>query len=147
MITERHPSFLGTLAEAMADELAFASDSNPSNPFSEAVYTWLDHVLHSAQWELHRRFLSLSYIQAVCEGSSHSNHWTALLEKKIEKQGRDKAADSPVAEDENPFATLLPGQSADAAPAPDIDERELKALSRFGWDLADTYDSRPVSVA
>ncbi|KAL4779489.1 Las1-like-domain-containing protein [Aspergillus varians] len=134
MITEGHPSFLVTLVETMVDELAFSGSSGTkSDPYCDGVYTWLDHVLHSAQWELQRQFMSYSYIRAVCEGSS--NHWTALLKKSIG------------GEDSLPTIAQLDRQtSAGGNPdLPDIDD-DLKTLSKFGWGTADTWDSRALGV-
>ncbi|KAL4802091.1 Las1-like-domain-containing protein [Aspergillus unguis] len=144
-ITEGHPSFLGTLTETMADELALSRSTSSNtdiknDPYCEGVYTWLDHVLHSVQWELHRRVLSVSYILAVCEGSSSSNWWIGLLKKRIDKERKGKSGDA--------FSTITlpPGLSDGSVPEQDFDEGDIKALNKFGWDMADTWDSRPVGV-
>ncbi|KAL4943585.1 hypothetical protein BDV06DRAFT_189454 [Aspergillus oleicola] len=140
-VTEGHHSFLETLTEMMADELAFpsplssTSKKTEKDPHREAIYTWLDHILHSPQWEPHRRFMSLSYIRAVCEGSE--NHWTKLLKKNIgkEENGLNGLPDVP----RKNLASEDLGESL-------VDE-DIQALSKFGWGVADTWDTRPVGLA
>ncbi|KAL4920484.1 Las1-like-domain-containing protein [Aspergillus aurantiobrunneus] len=133
LITEGHPSFLATLTETMADELAFSSGSSTkSDPFCEAVYTWLDHVLRSPQWALHRRVMSFSYIRAVCE--ERKNCWTGLVTASIEKLG-----------DGDDLLTAVRRGSGEAGPKP-VDDDDLKTLSRFGWETANTWDSRPLGI-
>ncbi len=139
MITEGCPSFLVTLTEIMADELAFtftgpSSTSTKNDPYCEGVYTWLDHVLRSTRWELHRRHISVSYVLAVCEESS--NHWTALLKKSIGEG------------DSLPTVSQHLGsqrESSGESGLPDADD-DMTTLHRFGWDMADTWDSRPLGV-
>ncbi|KAL4795939.1 Las1-like-domain-containing protein [Aspergillus venezuelensis] len=146
-ITEGHHSFLGTLTDTMVDELAFSS--SPSNnkkektekdPHSEAIYTWLDHILHSTQWESHRRFLSLSYIKAVCDGSE--NHWTKLLKKSLAK-GKDESNGLRFVAKKPKSKTTLPAEETRAS----LIDEDIQALSKFGWDVADTWDTRPVGMA
>ncbi|KAL2830047.1 beta-lactamase-like protein [Aspergillus cavernicola] len=135
MIVEGDPSFLVTLTEAMVDELAFSSSSDSkTDPYCEGVYTWLDHILRSAQWDSQRRVISYSYILAVCKGSL--NHWTTLLRKSIGKG-----------------TNMLPETSHQQSPneaglSPELDEDEdLKTLlSKYGWETVDTWDSRPLGI-
>jgi len=142
MITEGHPSFFVALTETMVDELAFTSTgssitSTKSDPYSEGVYTWLDHVLRSTQWELHRRYISVSYVLAVCGESS--NHWTALLKKSI---GKEAGSDSLPTVSQHLGSQR---QSSGESGLPDADD-DMTTLKKFGWDMADTWDSRPWGV-
>ncbi|KAL2851482.1 Las1-like-domain-containing protein [Aspergillus pseudoustus] len=134
MIAEGHSAFLTTLTETMVEELAFTRSSDPKkDAYCEGVYTWLDHVLRSTQWESLRRTISTSYVVAVCEESS--NYWTSLLKKSV---GSLKITPSP----ENSTRQSSAGESTS-----DIDE-DLKMLSKHGWGAADTWDTRqPIETA
>ncbi|KAL4930865.1 rRNA-processing protein LAS1 [Aspergillus undulatus] len=145
-VSEGHPLLLVTLTETMAEELAFSpfslSPSDPNdkkdekNPHHEAVYIWLDHILHSAQWESQRRFISLSYIRAVC--GERKNHWTGLLKKSLGKG--DNGSPAPGLQKKSRIA-----RSSDEGDSLQIDE-DMKALSKFGWRMVDTWDTRPVGM-
>ncbi|KAL2865193.1 rRNA-processing protein LAS1 [Aspergillus lucknowensis] len=139
MIAEGHPPFLATLIEMMVDELAFSTSPDPErDSYCEGVYTWLDHILRSTRWESQRRTVSYSYLLAVCEGSS--NHWTSLLKKNIDTEG-NKLPEIP------PSRGLLSRQASDRdLTLQDLDE-DLKTLSKYGWETADTWDSRPLGIA
>ncbi|KAL4968914.1 rRNA-processing protein LAS1 [Aspergillus stella-maris] len=147
-ITEGHHSFLGTLIETMVDELAFSSSSPSHNkkektekdPHSEAIYKWLDHILHLTQWESHRRFLSLSYIKAVCDGSE--NHWTKLLQKSLGKANSELNGVPSISK-----AVKSKTQSSSEETGPSLVDEDIQALSRFGWGMTYTWDERPVGMA
>ncbi|KAL4974693.1 Las1-like-domain-containing protein [Aspergillus desertorum] len=156
MVAEGDSSFLVTLTEAMADELAFSASSSgsdpKSDPYLEGIYTWLDHVLHSPQWELQRRLISLSYIQAVCESSSDGNYWMTLLKERTAKveegkknkgKGKGNAGCVPAV-----ALTAYPSTAGETAGLLDVDQEDLKRLSRFGWELAETskWDSRALGM-
>ncbi|RDW63066.1 rRNA-processing protein LAS1 [Aspergillus mulundensis] len=160
LLTAGSPSFLSTLTESMADALAFPSTSaspNPdpkANPTLESIYTWLDHILHSAQWELQRRFISLSYIQAVCE-SAEGNYWTALLKERIERGAKGKGkgkSKSKKIDGLPPLSSTSPG-SGELSKTNTTDDEDMKTLSKFGWEMAEAETSewdahaRPVVVA
>ncbi|KAL5343128.1 Las1-like-domain-containing protein [Aspergillus crustosus] len=132
-ITEGYPSFLVTLTETMVDELAFyASSNSETDPHSEGVYIWLDHILQSAQWSSQRRVLTYSYLLAVCEESS--NHWISLLKKSIGKGNTTL-----------PTISKLSSSSVEPDSMSDADD-DLKALSKYGWDTAETWDSRRLGI-
>ncbi|KAL3470148.1 hypothetical protein BJX99DRAFT_264527 [Aspergillus californicus] len=136
LIVGGYVPFLAALTEAMMNELAFtgSADSNSKNdPHREGVYTWLDHILSSAQWGSQRRLLSYSYILAVCEASSGSNHWTALLQKSI--GGNRNTLPMPEFSNKRVGASEMGGLDDD-----------LKMLSKFGWDTADTWDNRSLGI-
>jgi ribosomal biogenesis protein LAS1 len=157
MVAEGDSSFLVTLAEAMVDELAFPASSSKSDPKSdptlEGIYTWLDHILQSPQWELHRRLISLSYIRAVCENSSSGNHWMAMLKERIaqvengKKKGKGKGESN--ADDFPVVASVGHAYTAgDSAGLLDINQEDIETLRRFGWEPAETsgWDSRALGV-
>ena len=159
MVAEGDSSFLVTLAEAMVDELAFPASSSKSDPKSdptlEGIYTWLDHILHSPQWESHRRLISLSYIRAVCESSSSGNHWMATLKERIvqvengKKKGRVKGKGESNADDSPVVAPA--GHASTAGDSPgllNINQEDIETLRRFGWEPAETsgWDSRALGV-
>ncbi|PTU25565.1 hypothetical protein P175DRAFT_0448379 [Aspergillus ochraceoroseus IBT 24754] len=134
MIAEGYPGFLVTLTERMIDELAFTGSSDPkSDPYCEGVYIWLDHILRSSQWGARRQVLSYSYILAACKSSS--NHWTTLLGRNIDRQ--DDGLLAAISEKR----TALP-----QAPSSTDEDEDLAALSKFGWETADAWDSRPLGV-
>ncbi|KAL4816968.1 Las1-like-domain-containing protein [Aspergillus spinulosporus] len=159
MVAEGDSSFLVTLAEAMVDELAFPASNLKSDPKSdptlEGIYIWLDHILHSLQWELHRRLISLSYIQAVCESSSSGNHWMAMLKERIaqvengKKKGKGNGKEESNA-DYFPVAASAGHASTAAGSAGllDINQEDTETLRRFGWEPAETsgWDSRALGV-
>ncbi|KAL5046005.1 Las1-like-domain-containing protein [Aspergillus fruticulosus] len=160
MVAEGDSSFLVTLTETMADELAFSgSSSDPdskSDPTLEGIYTWLDHVLHSPQWELQRRLISLAYIRAVCESCSSGNYWVAMLKERMMKveDGKKKGKGKTKAKGDADGlpAVALTGRASTAGESgglPDVNQEDLKTLSRFGWELAETsgWDSRALGVA
>ncbi|KAL4957701.1 Las1-like-domain-containing protein [Aspergillus filifer] len=146
-ITEGHHSFLGTLTETMADALAFSSlslshnkkEKTENDPHSEAIYTWLDHILHSTQWESHRRFLSLSYIRAACEGAE--NHWTKLLKASLAKGKSDSNGLSGVSKE---VKSKTKASSEETGLS--LMDEDIQALSKFGWDVADTWDTRTLGM-
>ncbi|CBF71531.1 predicted protein [Aspergillus nidulans FGSC A4] len=159
MVAEGDSSFLVTLAEAMVDELAFPASSLKSDPKSDptlkGIYTWLDHILHSPQWESHRRLISLSYIRAICENSSSRNHWMTTLKERIvqvengKKKGKGKgkresnAGDLPVVAPAGEAST-----AGDSSGLLNINQEDIETLRRFGWEPAETsgWDSRALGV-
>ncbi|KAL4904763.1 Las1-like-domain-containing protein [Aspergillus multicolor] len=160
LLTDGSPSFLGTLTESMADALAFPSLSITSKPDSdrksdptlEAIYTWLEHILHSAQFELQRRFISLAYIQAVCE-SAEGSCWTALLKERIEKGVKSKGKGKK-GKKSDALPTLSSngsGSKSGESSNGNYEDEDMKTLSKFGWTMAETatssWDSRAVAVA
>ncbi|KAL4758114.1 rRNA-processing protein LAS1 [Aspergillus foveolatus] len=159
MVAEGDSSFLVTLAEAMVDELAFPASSSKSDPKSdptlEGIYTWLDHILHSPQWELHRRLISLSYIRAVCESSLSGNYWMATLKERIvqvengKKKGKGKGKGESSADGLPVVAPAGHASTAgDSAGLLNINQEDIETLRRFGWEPAETsgWDSRALGV-
>ncbi|KAL4867556.1 hypothetical protein BDV12DRAFT_186609 [Aspergillus spectabilis] len=131
-ITEEYPSFLVTLTETMVDDLAFSSSPDiKTDAYCEGVYAWLDHILRSAQWGSQRRIMSCSYILAVCKESS--NHWTTLLKKTIGKG-------------DNTLLTISQPRSSDEPNSITGTDDDLKTLSKYGWEPAETWDSRPLGI-
>lgn len=75
----------------MIGKLVVSCSSNPdlhddqnAAPINEAIYLWLDHMLHSRAWESSRRLLSPTYILAACEKAPH--YYTNLLKDGLEKR-------------------------------------------------------------
>ncbi|KAE8145491.1 glyoxylase [Aspergillus avenaceus] len=135
-VTEGHPAFLAALTEAMVDTLAFAVSATKDNARCEGVYMWLDHILRSTPWESQRRLLSVSYMRSACV--LKSNHWTNLLKESIEDAAKEV---SRVPESQD-------GQKAEMAP-PDLRTGTLDdqdGLKNFGWEVNDTWDSRPLGI-
>jgi ribosomal biogenesis protein LAS1 len=67
----------------MVNELisSSATDNTKDDPYREGVYMWLDHILTSETWNIHKKRLSLSYIWAACQESS--NCWMDLLSETL----------------------------------------------------------------
>ncbi|KAL6229683.1 Las1-like-domain-containing protein [Aspergillus navahoensis] len=155
IVAEGDSSFPATLTETMADELAFpASNSGPdpkSDPVLEGIYTWLDHVLHSPQWESQRRLISLSYTRAVCESCSSGNYWMAMLKERMtkfeegKKKGKGKGDADGLPEDAR---TSHASTAVEESGLLDVNQEDMKTLSRFGWELAEMpgWDSRALRV-
>ncbi|KAL4994870.1 Las1-like-domain-containing protein [Aspergillus recurvatus] len=157
IVTEGDSSFLTTLTESMADELAFpasSSDLDPkSDPTLEGIYTWLDHVLHSPQWELQRRLISLAYVRAVCESCSSGNYWMAKLKERMAKveNGKKKGKGKGKGDADGSAALALTSHAStggESAGSLGVNLEDMKTLSRFGWELAETsgWDNRALGV-
>ncbi|KAN0067770.1 Las1-like domain containing protein [Elaphomyces granulatus] len=82
-VSEHIPSFLTVLAEEMVNELisSSATDNTKDDPYREGVYMWLDHILTSETWNIHKKRLSLSYILAACQESP--NFWMDPLSETL----------------------------------------------------------------
>src|SRR5699024_7398657 len=67
-LTRRQPGFLTALVDEMANALFTPREIDlKADPYGEAIYMWLDHILTSASWAtLCSRYISIEYIVALC---------------------------------------------------------------------------------
>lgn len=130
-LSRHQPGFLTALVDELANSLLTPREIDlTADPYGEAVYMWLDHILTSASWAtLSSRYISVEYIIAFCK--EDRGYWTGRLRLLVEK--RSKGLD------------LQPlGDSGDLEPKPesaskmdttDDDKSDIDALRRFGWDF------------
>ncbi|KAE8411452.1 Las1-like-domain-containing protein [Aspergillus pseudocaelatus] len=137
VIVEGCPTFLAALVEAMVDVLAFAGSAAKEDAHCEGVYMWLDHILCSSQWESKRRLLSFAYALSACE--QNSNHWTNMLKERIQQVDNRLSGSHGDPErfgkDRNALQSLHTRTSHD-----------LDSLKNMGWEVVDTWDSRPLGI-
>lgn len=133
-ITEAYPAFLTALTEEMINVLAFTKAAeSKDNGRCKGIYLWLDHILRSTEWEAKRRLLSLAYISAVCQ--EVTNNWTGLLKRQIPKEANELP--------QLPKSQL--SSTADRSSGAGTDE-DLNQLKKFGWEIADAWNSRPLGM-
>lgn len=138
VIVEGYPAFLTGLVEAMVDVLAFARSATKEDAHCEGVYMWLDHILCSSQWESKRRLLSFAYALSACE--QNSNHWTDMLKERIQEVDNDLSS-SPGGQGELSGKDKNAPQSLHTGTSHDLD-----SLKNMGWEVVDTWDSRPLGI-
>lgn len=134
-VTEGYPAFLTALTEEMVNVLAFTEAKSKDDDRCKGIYLWLDHILRSTEWESKRPLLSLAYISAVCQEST--NHWTTLLQKQISK-GINAVPQLPKSLSRS--GTKEPASSTGT-------NDDLNELKKFGWEMADAWNNRPLGVA
>ena len=137
VIVEGCPAFLTALVEALVDVLAFARSATKEDAHCEGVFMWLDHILCSSQWESKRRLLSFAYALSACE--QNSNHWTDMLKERIQDADIDLSG-SPGGRERSGKDVNAP-QSLHTGTSHDLD-----SLKDMGWEVVDTWDSRPLGI-
>lgn len=138
LIIESHPPFLSVLTEEMVNELAFTNiPDSKDNPYCEGLYTWLDRILTSTEWESSRRVFSFTYIIAVCDESP--NHWTELLKERFQKSDV-RPTSTPIVQTRRERRESV--SNADTTRMTE-DSSELK---KYGWEFLDKWESRPLGV-
>lgn len=139
-ISEGHPAFLAVLTEEMVNEIAGPDDSDVRNdPYKEGIYMWLDHILQTKTWEIHRRRLPLAYLLATCE--DNLNHWTKSLMTLLRNASGD--VDIPRIRESSPDEN----SATDAEMVPDSLGDDWDELKAYGWESLDKWTSRPLGVA
>ncbi|RJE24710.1 Cell morphogenesis protein Las1 [Aspergillus sclerotialis] len=140
LVIENHPPFLSALTEEMVNELAFTNISDSkNNPYCEGLYTWLDRILTSTQWEPRRQIFSFTYIIAVCDESP--NHWTELLKERLRKL-EVQPTNIPTIQSRNERHEGVSKPKDTATVMEDSDE-----LKKYGWEFLEKWASRPLGVA
>ena len=140
LIIDNHPPFLSVLTEEMVNELAFSNISDSkNNPYCEGLYTWLDRILTSTQWESQRRIFSFTYIIAVCDESP--NHWTELLKERLRTLDV-QPTNTPTVQSRNDRRESISKPDDTTGVIQDSDE-----LKKYGWEFLEKWDSRPLGVA
>lgn len=127
------------LTEDLANNLAFnATNDLSSNTYAEAIFLWLDHILHSASWETRRGLYPHSYILRVCDGSS--GHWAKILKERLRE--KTETTSRPTAARSTPNLT-----PKDNAARPIANAGITAELLEHGWGFLEKWDSRPLGVA
>ncbi|KAF7589193.1 rRNA-processing protein las1 [Aspergillus hancockii] len=139
VVTDGCPAFLTALTEAMVDALGSATKDSAR---CEGIYMWLDHILGSTQWGSKRRLLSFVYVLSACE--QNSNHWTDILKERIQKGDNDFTG---IPESEGKLFDRGSGKD-NAAPQGlhTGTNDDMKTLKSLGWEVVDTWDSRPLGI-
>lgn len=136
-IVQRQPACLTALAEEVLNELAFTAVLNPKeDAHCEGLYMWLDHILTSTEWKPSRRVLSLAYVTEICR--QDWNYWTEKLRTRVHALEDDSISNIPNAE----------GRRHDRSSKPEVASSDGPTdLRKYGWDVPDRWDSRPIGIA
>lgn len=104
-----------------------------ADPYGEAVYMWLDHILTSTSWAtLCSLYISVEYIVALCK--EDRGYWAGRLRPLVEK--RSKGFDlQQLGEPGDLEAKAQTPESSSKMDVTDDDKSDLDALRTFGWDL------------
>ncbi|KAF9894487.1 rRNA-processing protein las1 [Aspergillus nanangensis] len=142
-IVDGCPGFLTALVEEMVDVLAFRGSSDGKiGARCEGIYLWLDHIIASPEWQSRRQLLSTAYVRSVCQ--EKPNPWTTLVKTTLCKVDLEVPR-TPVDGAGNQ-ADKSENGSEDATTIGQSTTEDLRELEKFGWNIVDTWDSRPLGV-
>lgn len=105
-----------------------------ADPYGEAIYMWLDHILTSASWAtLCSRYISIEYIVALC--NEDRGYWAGRLRPLVQKRSKEFDLQPPSDSGGIDAKTQALGSTPKMDNTTDNDDSDIDALRRFGWDL------------
>ncbi|KAJ5101866.1 hypothetical protein NUU61_004088 [Penicillium alfredii] len=136
-VTEDHPSFLRYLAEDLVNHLAFYNaNHDKENPFSEALFLWLVHLLTSPAWKHHRHLCPSSYLLRVCK--EQPQYWTKMLGNRLQEE-------NDIANPASSIPSIALNQSSTGTTS-DTAFASSDTLRAHGWGMLEKWDSRPLGI-
>jgi len=157
MEISRHRShFLTVLLEEMTRSLASPGSLDPkTEPYREAMYVWVEHILTSNTWAtVRRRYLSPGFIVAVCRDSP--GHLTDRVLSLLENLPDNPNEDEKTSGSCSSMITATRRQDAsdlesDAVTASQLDHLEkdnddLAVLRNYGWNIDDNWKFKPIGI-
>ncbi|KAK2801492.1 hypothetical protein FQN50_007708 [Emmonsiellopsis sp. PD_5] len=136
-LCRHHTPFLTTLGGEMARMLVEAdTPASQNDPYKEAIYVYLDHILSSDAWAAVRGlYLSICYIDAAC--CDAAGYWAGRLRSLVDQQSQNLDTDTAM-ETDGPEI----GADGTIMPATDM-ESEADSLRGYGWNVNGNWRVKP----
>ncbi|OAX82992.1 hypothetical protein ACJ72_02652 [Emergomyces africanus] len=141
----------GELARVLVDENRAALEGDP---YKEAIYLWLDHILNSTTWATARRlYFSTCYLDAACHDAS--SYWARRLRSLIdlyshnlERGVAEESIGQSISELGAGDGAMAVGQGDRSCETPvDMhDDLDSDLLRSYGWDVNGSWKYKPIGV-
>ncbi|KGM91743.1 rRNA-processing protein LAS1 [Paracoccidioides brasiliensis Pb18] len=154
-LCQQHATFLtvlsGELARVLIDSDSTASEGDP---YKEAVYLWLRHILNSNSWATVRKLnLSMCYVNAVC--SDASGYWVDHLRSPVDQYSHN--LDTDIQMEAGGYVTSEIGKGNDAVVSgteggslPDAADMQADSDSNIlrscGWNIDGSWRYKSIGV-
>ncbi|KAG5291085.1 hydroxyacylglutathione hydrolase, cell morphogenesis protein Las1 [Histoplasma capsulatum G186AR] len=149
-LCQQQPTFLTTLSDELVRVLADKDNTAmEEDPYSEAIYLWLDHLLNSSTWATPRRlYLSTCHLDAACHNAtgywarhlrSLINRYSHKLDINTSKIGNGYGASE--------FDTDVRAVALGLEDPADVDaDLDSNLLRNYGWDVNGNWKYKPIGV-